>query len=80
MRDTLVGWHAVAVARPVTPSTIWGYAVMKQTRGKRQRYSIYTTTSVHGLTYTRLTRDLKREDARGMLRVLIASVNAASND
>jgi hypothetical protein len=80
MRDTLLGWHSVSVAKPITAHTLWGYAVMKQTRGKRQRYSLYSTTAVGGLTYTRLTRDLTRPNAERMLKVLLACAGSASND
>jgi hypothetical protein len=79
MRDPLLGWHPVAVVMPATAHTLWGYAVMKQTRGKRQRYSLYATTAGGGLTYTRLTRDLTRENAERLLRVLVAVANSTSN-
>jgi hypothetical protein len=68
MRDPLLGWHLVG------NSSIDGYNVVKQTHGKRQRYAIYEEAN---WTSTRIARDLKPDDARGVLKILLAS---ASND
>ncbi len=64
MSDTLLGWHNVWNHTPID-----GYNVVKQTRGKLQRYTIYEEAD---LTVTRIARDLTRPNAEGMLKVLLA--------
>ena len=75
--DTFRGYHPIALGVSLRHDMVWGYTVMKQTRGKRQRYSLYEARASGTLLYTRIARDLKHDDARGMLRVLLA---CASND
>ena len=64
MKNEIQGWHYVWAPGPID-----GYNVMKQTRGKRQRYAIYEEAD---LTVTRIARDLKPDDARLLLKVLLA--------
>ena len=72
MNDTLLGYHPIRIMGSTVPGAIWGYAVLKQTRGKRQRYSLYAETVDVDVRYTRIARDLNRADAGGMLKVLLA--------
>jgi hypothetical protein len=73
MEITLLGWHYVW-----NHALIDGYNVVKQTRGKRQRYTIYEEAD---LTVTRIARDLNHDAALGMLKILLACANSqlASN-
>lgn len=74
MKNKIQGWNPV-VARNAT-SNVYGYHVVKQVRGKLQRYAIYEDASDAAQT-TRIARDLNRADAEGLLKVLLA---CASND